>query len=273
MRRQVIWVVALLALLPAAGARGSPDDKDKQKAATPAERYQAIVKEYQKAQQDFSKHYQSAKTDDERQKAFEEYYPKPQKYTGRLLQLAEDNVKDPVAVDAAMWVVINGRGSPDADKATQLLLKEHLSSPKLGQLAKMLSYSGSSGEKPLQEILEKCPVKEVQGQAAFYLGKLYRNQVSRGQAGQGAGDLTAKARQAFERVAKDYADVQVEGSTLGAMVKTQFAAIKALETRDKANLEVGKIAPEIEGEDVDGKAFKLSDYRGKVVVLDFWGHW
>ncbi len=37
--------------------------------------------------------------------------------------------------------------------------------------------------------------------------------------------------------------------------------------------EVGTQAPEIEGEDIDGKKFKLSDYRGKVVMLDFWGHW
>ena len=36
---------------------------------------------------------------------------------------------------------------------------------------------------------------------------------------------------------------------------------------------VGESAPEIEGEDLDGKKFKLSDYRGKVVLLDFWGHW
>jgi hypothetical protein len=36
---------------------------------------------------------------------------------------------------------------------------------------------------------------------------------------------------------------------------------------------VGSPAPEIEAEDLDGKNFKLSDYRGKVVLLDFWGHW
>ena len=36
---------------------------------------------------------------------------------------------------------------------------------------------------------------------------------------------------------------------------------------------VGKPAPEIEGEDADGVRFKLSDYRGKVVMVDFWGHW
>ncbi len=38
-------------------------------------------------------------------------------------------------------------------------------------------------------------------------------------------------------------------------------------------LEIGDTAMEINGEDIDGKKFKLSDYRGKVVVLDFWGNW
>ncbi len=39
------------------------------------------------------------------------------------------------------------------------------------------------------------------------------------------------------------------------------------------NLSVGRTAPEIEGVDVEGVPFKLSDYRGKVVLLDFWGFW
>src|SRR5262245_24296866 len=38
-------------------------------------------------------------------------------------------------------------------------------------------------------------------------------------------------------------------------------------------LKVGNVAPAIDGEDIDGHKFKLSDYRGKVVVLDFWGNW
>ena len=41
----------------------------------------------------------------------------------------------------------------------------------------------------------------------------------------------------------------------------------------KERLQIGMTAPDIEGEDIDGVAFKLSDYRGKVVVLDFWGFW
>jgi hypothetical protein len=32
-------------------------------------------------------------------------------------------------------------------------------------------------------------------------------------------------------------------------------------------------APEIQGDDVDGQPMKLSDFRGKVVMLDFWGNW
>jgi thiol-disulfide isomerase/thioredoxin len=36
---------------------------------------------------------------------------------------------------------------------------------------------------------------------------------------------------------------------------------------------VGQFAPEIEGDDLDGRFFKLSEQRGKVVVLIFWGHW
>ena len=37
--------------------------------------------------------------------------------------------------------------------------------------------------------------------------------------------------------------------------------------------EEGQLAPEIEGADLEGTEFKLSDYRGKVVMLDFYGDW
>jgi cytochrome oxidase Cu insertion factor (SCO1/SenC/PrrC family) len=44
-------------------------------------------------------------------------------------------------------------------------------------------------------------------------------------------------------------------------------------SHDPEDLAIGKVAPEIEGADVNGMPFKLSDYRGQVVLLDFWGDW
>ena len=46
---------------------------------------------------------------------------------------------------------------------------------------------------------------------------------------------------------------------------------KLYEAEEK--LAIGKVAREIIGKDVHGKEMKLSDYRGKIVVLDFWGDW
>ena len=50
----------------------------------------------------------------------------------------------------------------------------------------------------------------------------------------------------------------------------KFATAKLDEV---TNIVEGKPAPEINGVDVEGKPLKLSDYRGKVVVLVFWGSW
>lgn len=44
-------------------------------------------------------------------------------------------------------------------------------------------------------------------------------------------------------------------------------------TPSSLHVEVGKPAPPIEGTDVDGRPVKLSEFRGKVVVVDFWATW
>jgi len=36
---------------------------------------------------------------------------------------------------------------------------------------------------------------------------------------------------------------------------------------------IGGLAPEISGVDLEGAEFKLSDYRGQVIMLDFYGDW
>jgi peroxiredoxin len=49
------------------------------------------------------------------------------------------------------------------------------------------------------------------------------------------------------------------------LIERQRTAIPALT--------IGKVAPDISGNDLDGVRFNLSDYRGKVVVLTFSGNW
>jgi cytochrome oxidase Cu insertion factor (SCO1/SenC/PrrC family) len=51
------------------------------------------------------------------------------------------------------------------------------------------------------------------------------------------------------------------------------SALASAPANAKVGREVGDLAPDFEAKDVEGKPFKLSDYRGKVVVLDFWGFW
>ena len=70
--------------------------------------------------------------------------------------------------------------------------------------------------------------------------------------------LTAEERaQAFEMLARTRTLAEVARGRLD----------------DIHNLATGKPAPEIAGVDFDGRPLKLSDYRGKVVALVFWGSW
>jgi len=48
---------------------------------------------------------------------------------------------------------------------------------------------------------------------------------------------------------------------------------QAMQDFQVQHLAIGKESPEIEGEDADGEFFRLSDYRGSIVLLDFWGDW
>lgn len=81
--------------------------------------------------------------------------------------------------------------------------------------------------------------------------------------------FNAEIEKAFVKVVDDFGDVKLSDAdnspTIGDRAESELFELRYLT--------VGRVAPEIEGEDVDGVTFKLSDYRGKVVVIDFWGDW
>lgn len=88
--------------------------------------------------------------------------------------------------------------------------------------------------------------------------------------------LIARYEAAFQNKEKDAEKILKEAeAAIEEVLKEQpnkADEVKELAYRLK-HLTLGRPAMEIEGEDINGKKFKLSDYRGKVVVLDFWGHW
>jgi thiol-disulfide isomerase/thioredoxin len=139
---------------------------------------------------------------------------------------------------------------------------------RLIQLCQTLSRSGGTGgEALLRALLEKDARRDVQGMACLALAQALKNRAD-GMSEKEAKDaekLRKESEDLFERAGDKFADVKYGRGKIGDTAKTELFELR--------HLSVGKEVPEIEGEDADGKKFKLSDYRGKVVLIDFWGHW
>src|SRR5262249_22609397 len=137
---------------------------------------------------------------------------------------------------------------------------------RIAQLCQALIYSTDEvSETLLRALLEKDSRREVQGLASLTLAQELKRRLEMTPAG---GEATAS-------------QVRTESETLLRRASDEFGDVKLVSggtVRDKAQVElddilhlaVGKVAPDIEGQDQDGNKFKLSDYHGKVVLLDFW---
>jgi len=211
-------------------------------------------------------------------------------FAKRFLALAEEHPKDPAAVDALLWIVENVRGRSETTDALELLTANHIDDKELGPACGNVARSRSlAAETLLRALLEKSPQAEVRVQACYYLALLldseavvvdqlraapdlaprvlqyYGKDYGKHLASLNPDELAKQREQVYETMLKSFPNVAAQDTTLGAVAEKALFAIR--------HLSVGRVAPDIEGEDVFGKAFKLSDYRGKVVMLTFWGHW
>jgi hypothetical protein len=264
MRRLLLGIIPLLVLVPAHRADDKPKEKPKEdKSAKQADPYKALMEELEKLAQDTRKALEEAKTGKERDKIIADYRKKLGGFASRLLAIAEKEPKGEEGFHALLTVVNLAPNSPEADKAVALLLRHHGSDEKLGQAGMELASQQAPGaEKLCRGVLEKGKNKKAQAFACLGLAQLARSKAETpGLKTEEATKLNKEAEGLYDRVVKDYAEVK---DAAKAAEKELFAI---------RHLVIGKEAPEIEGEDGDGKKFKLSDYRGKVVVLDFWASW
>jgi len=62
-------------------------------------------------------------------------------------------------------------------------------------------------------------------------------------------------------------------SRISFLVAFVFLLACGCQQKEGVGLSVGQTAPALAGTDTAGQSVKLSDYKGKVVLLDFWATW
>lgn len=282
-----LLLVASFLILPLT-ARAA-DDEPK----TPADALRALAMEYNQAAQPIVQKARGAESDDDRAQAIAQYRQLSNRYAPRFLALATKAGTDAdTAFDGLTWVLGNASGSPEATKAAEILAKDHVGNKKIGSLLSASARSlYPSAEKFIRAVRAGADTPERQGKAAFFLALHLKNKYEEVQQLNQADDLGVKKRlemfhgkelvralaeldpvkirkeceALLDEVAMKYADVKQGRTTLGKLVEPELFELR--------RLAVGKTVPDVNAEDIDGKRFNVADYRGKVVVMVFWGTW
>jgi hypothetical protein len=257
----MLGAVLFLGLLaPIAGAAPTQSKPDH------AAELKKLEADYRAAQKEYFAPLRDAKTDEERDKIELDKTKHPARaFLPRYEELAVRARGTEAGLNALIGAIQLASGIEGAkDKVPGFLgeiRKDYLDSPALERFAGMLGYLENTigedqPEKLAREIIARSPHEEVVCAATLTLA-----QILEGADGKAATPERAReARALYERLAKEHA-----GSRHGKRAAGWLF--------EKERLQVGMTAPEIEGADENGKAFKLSELRGKVVALDFWGFW
>ncbi|HIC23782.1 MAG TPA: hypothetical protein EYO84_10170 [Planctomycetes bacterium] len=168
---------------------------------------------------------------------------------------------------AELWILRNhwwkrsaGTMEEAATKQVRRLITEYSDSPQLSRIAEFrYLYDRDEISTLMDELIEASPHDRVDAWAIH--AKVYTLRRSKDPQ-----DI-ARSRKSLELLRDRYGAVPFRDSTFGAI------AVAMLSPHPAEDLVVGKVAPEIEGSDVDGNIFRLSDFRGRVVLIDFWGDW
>jgi thiol-disulfide isomerase/thioredoxin len=273
-------ILTSLMILGLGTSLAGADDKPKTPADPSAKAFESLVQEFTAAQKKFLEQV-NASAEAAKQKGSParpvqyEDSPAPQ-FSPRFIALAEKYPESETGFQAIV-IALNTSGGPMNKSGTWTkgitLLKDHYATkPEVKPLLRPLGSSNDeAAEGFVREVMAKNPDRKLQAMACRSLV-----------AGlEGIAEIVEKIKsdsslhRNFESVrGKPYVDKLLaendnrlkEAAELKKMLKDKYADVIA-------DVTIGKPAPEIVIQDIDGKAAKLSDLKGKVVVLDIWATW
>ena len=250
-----------------AGLAPSPQDGPAVAAASDelVSAYEAIDQAYQKAYDAWLQRYRAAETDEAREEVGQAK-PDVEGPAAQMLALAARGPTTETAYRACTWICT--RSATESTGRALAHVSEHfLHHPKIGDLARRLRADDEDAERFLRTVLDKSTVEHGRAMACYMLVEPIKRRLTRWSTRpENADELMARIEPLYARLQDEFGDVILYGrKTLAQVAQGDLFELK--------HLGIGQTVPEIEGEDIDGVAFKLSDYRGKVVMLDFWGDW
>jgi thiol-disulfide isomerase/thioredoxin len=191
----------------------------------------------------------------------------------KALAIASAEPRDEAGFAAAHFAVQSagkvGGGGKSAEAAIEILAEHHAANPRIRELlVTAATIQGGSGDKLLSAVAENGADKDTRATATFLRGYKIAQRV------EDEGDeakltaMVAEARQLIEKAQKDAPAAKLGSGTIGELGKEVLADLEAV-----LLLAIGKPAPDVETTTLEGKKVKLSDYKGKVVLLDLWATW
>lgn len=295
-------LIGLLLVSPLLSAQPPADQ------ATPKQQFEALLKEYQAANAAYGKRFEATMGKDD---GVARYLAWPAfEFGPRFLKLAEAHPHDPAAPDALLWIIRTTKENDrqfcgDYARSLELLLKYHLHDKRIGRACLFLANNPSAArEKFLRAVFSASTDREVRGRVCFGLAEtlLHKRDYVLSHEARGAwfvrhpfNDFFAKERLApdflsyfqaadvdalaneaanlFEQVRREYAEIKYAPRIHDDFSDSTLGTIAEQNLFDLRNLSIGSPSPETSGVDIEGKPMRLTDYRGKVVVLSFWGTW
>ena len=257
--RIAIWLASAALLAGAAVAQEKGTVPATAGAArTPTERLTALIERFNKQHDDTLDAYAKAESESEKDAIWAKRPGK--EYVLEFRALAEEARGTDTAAQAWMWVLKLGDDPKQSWEVIELLLSEHMQSLALSDLPDKLRYA-SYGEakvvEALRSMVAESPHERVRAGALFTLGALLLESSRPESKGEG--------RDCMEAVVAEYGSHAFGNTTYKAAAEGFLFELD--------HLQIGMAAPDFESIDENGVNWKLSDYKGKVIVVDFWGNW